>query len=98
MGKTAAMPPWKTPPAFPTFPQLRRPLLATKLSKLVVSSRERKKGADHPDQAAINTEIVPANTKRIAVTPSDHQTNKAVDKKHGTKKPRRKGAGGDERA
>ena len=27
------------------FPQLRRPLLVTKLSKLVVSSRERKKGA-----------------------------------------------------
>jgi Integrase core domain len=30
-----------------TFPQLRRPLLVTKLSKLVVSSRERKKGAGH---------------------------------------------------
>ena len=51
-----------------------------------------------PDQAPINTEIVPANTKRIAVTPSDHQTDKAVDKKHGTKNRRRKGSGSDERA
>ena len=50
-----------------------------------------------PDQAAINTEIVPANTKRIAVTPSDHQTNKAVDQKHRTKNPRRKGSDIDER-
>ena len=57
-----------------------------------------KRGQITPTQAAINTEIVPAHTKRIAVTPSDHQTNKAVDKKHGTKKPRSKGAGGDERA
>jgi hypothetical protein len=51
-----------------------------------------------PDQAAINTAIVPANTKRIAVTPGDHQTGKALDQKHGTKEPRRKGSGGNERA
>src|SRR6202035_4577847 len=47
MEKTAALPPWKTPPAFPTFPQLQRRLRVTKLSKLVVSSCERKKGAGH---------------------------------------------------
>jgi hypothetical protein len=51
-----------------------------------------------PDQAAINTEIVPANTKGIAVTASDPQADKAVDQKHGTKKSGRKGSGGNERA
>ena len=51
-----------------------------------------------PDAAPINTAILPANTKRITVTPSDPQTDKAVDKKHWTKKPRRKGSGSDERA
>ena len=50
------------------------------------------------DRTAVNAEIVQANTKRITVTPSDHQTDKAVDQKHGTKKPRRKGSGSDERA
>ena len=51
-----------------------------------------------PDQAAINTAIVSANTKRTAVTHSDYQTGKALDKKYGTKEPRRKGPGSDERA
>ena len=50
------------------------------------------------DEGSISSEIVPANTKGIAVTPSDHQTNKAVGKKHGTKNPRRKGPGSNERA
>jgi hypothetical protein len=51
-----------------------------------------------PDQAAINTEIVPADTRGIALTPNGHQPKAPMDKKHGTKKPRRKGSGSDERA
>jgi hypothetical protein len=50
------------------------------------------------DRTAINAEVVPANTRGIAVTPNSHPTNTAVDKKHGTTKSRRKGPGSDERA
>ena len=50
------------------------------------------------DAIPINTAIVSANTKRIALTPNGHQPKAPMDKKHGTKEPRRKGSGGDERA
>ncbi len=49
------------------------------------------------EQASIDTEIVPAHAKRIALTPNDHQANKTVDKKHRTKNSGRKGQGGNER-
>src|SRR5437867_8322134 len=49
MEKPAMKPPWKTPrhspPAFPTFPQLRRRLRLVKLENFIVLSRERKQGA-----------------------------------------------------
>jgi hypothetical protein len=48
MEKTAIKPSWKTPrrspPAFPTFPQLQRRLRLLKLGNFVVLSRERKPG------------------------------------------------------
>ena len=49
------------------------------------------------NRAPINAEVVPANTRGIAVTPNSHPTNAAVDKKHRATESRRKGSGSDER-
>jgi hypothetical protein len=48
------------------------------------------------NRTPISAEVVPANTRGIAVTPNSHPTNTTVDKKHRATEPRRKGSGSDE--